>query len=214
MIEQARPSLGVLAFEQPIRTGADRERPQEKVECLADGVGVGVGTEVLGPLAFLAPHHPGPGPFVGAGDGQIGIGLVVDQADVEAGPVTFDERVLQHQRLDLVVGDDPLDGVGVVDHGLGACGQTPGEIGGDPGPQRLGLADVYHLAVPITEQIGAGCVGYLGGAGSFPHASKSRKGGLPPGSGQVPTRFVFGQSDSWVAKNPRKETRSKDGRYE
>ena len=109
---QGRPSL-LVALELVVRAGADRERAQQQVERLADGVGVGVGPEVADALAPLAPRITiGPGPLVVDRDGQERVALVVDQADVEAGPVLLDEAVLEHERLDVVADLDPLDGLG------------------------------------------------------------------------------------------------------
>ncbi len=63
-------------------------------------------------LAGATPHDHGPGPVVVEGDGQERVALVVDQPDVEAGPVLLDQAVLQHERLDVVADLDPLDRLG------------------------------------------------------------------------------------------------------
>ena len=103
-----RPSL-LVAVELVVRAGADRERAQQQVERLADGVGVAVGPEVAHALALAAPHDHGPGPLVAHGDGQERVALVVAQPDVEPGLVLLDEAVLEHERFDLVAHLDPLD---------------------------------------------------------------------------------------------------------
>ena len=110
------PALGVLTLQHGVGAGADREGAEQLVEGLADGVGVGVGAEVLVALPLLAPHHHRPGPLVGASDGEERVGLVVDQLDVEPGAVLLDERVLEHQGGDFGLSEDPVDGPGVVDH--------------------------------------------------------------------------------------------------
>ena len=91
VIEETRSSLGLLTAEERVRAGADREGAQQLIEGLADGVGVGVGPEVLIAFALGTAHDPGTGPFVAPGDGQVGIGLVVDQLDVETGTMPLDE---------------------------------------------------------------------------------------------------------------------------
>ncbi len=92
---------------------------------------MGERTEVAGALLLLAAHDAGARPLLRDGDGEERVALVVAQADVEAGPVTLDERVLEHERFDLVGGDDPLDGGGSVHH-RGAEVATSREMAGDP----------------------------------------------------------------------------------
>ena len=53
-----------------------------------------------------------PRPLLVEGDGEVGVGLVVLQADVEPGPVLLDQVELEEERLDLVADGDPLDRVG------------------------------------------------------------------------------------------------------
>ena len=55
VIEETRSSLGLLTAEERVRAGADREGAEQLVEGLADGVGVGVGPEVL--VALCAWHR-------------------------------------------------------------------------------------------------------------------------------------------------------------
>ena len=59
--QEARPAEALVAVELVVRAGADRERAQQQVERLADGVGVRVGPEVAHALALAAPHHHRPG---------------------------------------------------------------------------------------------------------------------------------------------------------
>jgi hypothetical protein len=120
--EQAGPPEPLVVAELVVRAGADREGAQQQVEGLADRVGVAVGAEVADALALGAAHHHGPGPLVAHGDRQERIALVVDEPDVEAGPVLLDEVVLEHQRLDVVADLDPLDGLGGAHH-LGRSGR-------------------------------------------------------------------------------------------
>ena len=88
-------------------------------------------------------------------DGDVGVGLVVAQADVEARPVALDEALLGQQRLGLVGGDEGLDAVDP----RGQAGVAAGEVGGDPFADRARLADVEQLAVAVVEEVDAGLVG-------------------------------------------------------
>ena len=88
-------------------------------------------------------------------DADVGVGLVVAQADVEPGPVALDEALLGQQRLGLVRGDqelDPLDAAG--DLGLSAR-----EVRCDPLADRTCLADVEHLPLCAVEDVDAGRIG-------------------------------------------------------
>ena len=87
-----------------------------------------VGPEILVSLALLPPHHQGSRPVVGSGEGQVGVGLVVDELDVESGSMLFDQPVLEHQCRHLRFGEDPLNRAGVVDHGLSAWVKTRAEV--------------------------------------------------------------------------------------
>ena len=78
VVEQARPAEKLMAPELGIRAGPDWERPQEQVERLTDGVGVGIRTEIARVLAPGASHDGRLGPLVADGDREVGIALVVD----------------------------------------------------------------------------------------------------------------------------------------
>ncbi len=132
MEQQTGSPLGLLAAEESVGARTDGEGLEQFVEGLADGVGVGVRAEVLGTFALLTAHDPGAGPLVGAGDGQVRVALVVPQANVEPGPVLLDQRVFEHQRRHFAVGDDPIDAIGRIDHGLGANLQVLTEVVGHP----------------------------------------------------------------------------------
>jgi hypothetical protein len=109
VVEDARPAEPPLPLEHAARAGAHREGPQQQVEGLADGVGVGVGPEVPGALALAAALDPGPRDLVGERHRQIRVGLVVAVADVVARPVLLDEVVLELQGLDLAGDQHPLE---------------------------------------------------------------------------------------------------------
>ena len=125
--EEARPAEPVVLVVLARRTGADGEAPQQQVERVPDGVGVGVRPEVADALALAAPDDHGPGPLVVQGDGQERVALVVPQAHVEPGTVLLDEAVLEHERLDLVAHLHPLDR-GRRGHHLGGARMQPGRI--------------------------------------------------------------------------------------
>ncbi len=100
----AAARLGALA-------GAELEQLAEQVEGLAQALGAGEGAEVgaVGAV-FLAGEVDARVVLVEA-DGDVGVGLVVAQADVEARPVALDEALLGQQRLGLVGGDERVDAV-------------------------------------------------------------------------------------------------------
>ena len=100
--QQARPPETLVLVELRLAAGADREAPQQEVEGVADRVGVGIRAEVAGALALAAAHHQRARPLLVDGDGEERVALVVAQAHVEARVVLLDQRVLEHQRLDLV----------------------------------------------------------------------------------------------------------------
>ncbi len=101
-VEQQAGALGPrVAVEHPLGAGADRVDPQQQVEGLADGVGVGIGPEVAGAVvAGVAAHHR-PRHLLAQRDGEVGVGLVVGVPDVEARPVLLDQVELEVQRFDV-----------------------------------------------------------------------------------------------------------------
>ena len=90
------------------------------------------------------------------------VGLVVAQANVEAGAVLLDEALLRQQRLGLGADDDELDLLDGGDHlrVAGTAGNLRlGEVGGDALADRLRLADVHHAAFAVAEQVHPRLVG-------------------------------------------------------
>ena len=150
-----------MPVEHPLGAGPHREGAQEEIQGLPDRVGVGIGTEVLRPLALGAPLDPRPGDLVGQGHGQPRVRLVVAVADVVAGPVLLDQVVLELEGLDLGLDEHPLQRGRGLDHGRGAGVQVPHrlEVAGGPLAQRDRLADIDHPPVPVAEQVHAGMVG-------------------------------------------------------
>ena len=192
MEEQAGLAQLGVTRELAVAAAAHRESAQQQIERLADGVGVGVGPEVAHAFLFGPPHDQRPGPFVAHGDGQVGVGLVVDQADVESGPVLLDQGELQHQRLDLVADLDPFHRRRRAHHGRGARVQGCGvlEVVGQALAQRAGLTDVDHPAGRVLELIGAGGFGDRAGRGALQHQPMvvtARRSGRGPSASAAPS---------------------------
>ena len=156
--EQAGPADLAGPLEDPGRAGAHREDPQREVEGLADRPGVGVGAEVAGALALGAAHDLRPGVLLAERHREVGVGLVVAVPDVEPRVELLDPRVLELEGLDLGGDDGPLDAGAGAHHGGGAVVQRRDvlEVGGQPLPQALGLADVDDPPVLVAEPVDAG----------------------------------------------------------
>ena len=75
--QQARPAEALVLLELRRAARADRERAQQLVERVADGVGVGVRPEVAGALALAPAHHQRPRELLVDGDGEERVALVV-----------------------------------------------------------------------------------------------------------------------------------------
>jgi hypothetical protein len=87
-------------------------------------------------------------------DPDVGVGLVVAQADVEDRPVAFDELLLGQQRLGLGLGRDELDVAHLGEHRRARAAEVAGHALLD----RERLADVEDLALGVAEQVDAGAV--------------------------------------------------------
>ncbi len=161
VVEQAGPAEQLVAPQLGVRARPDREGTQEQVERLSDRVGVRIGAEIAGVLAPGAPHHRRLRPLVADGDRQIGIALVVDEADVETGPVRLDQVVLEHDGLDVAADDDPLDRGRPLHHLSCARVQVNGvlEIAREPAAQGHRLADVDDPPRRVLELVRARGVG-------------------------------------------------------
>ena len=172
--QQARPAQPVVVVELVVRAGPQREGAQQQVEGLADGVGVGVGPEVLDALLLAPPHHHGPGPLVLHGDGEERVALVVAQPDVEAGAMPLDQVVLEHEGFDVVADLDPLHRLGRGHHLRRARVHVARvlEVVRQPLAQALGLADVDHPAVGVLELVRAGSVRDRAGGRTLDHTSR------------------------------------------
>ena len=155
VVQQARPAEPLMGLQLAVAAGADRERPQQQVERLPDGICVAVRAEVPIPALAPTPNHHCSGPLVKEGDREERVRLVVSQPYVEPRLMPLDEAVLQHERLDLGGDLDPLNGRSRGDH-LGGAWMPPGgiaEVAVQPGAQALGLADVDDAAVRVQELV-------------------------------------------------------------
>ena len=161
-VEAGPPGARPLV-EERVRARPHGEDAGEGIERVADRPGVPVGTEVSDLLALRAAEHLRPRPPLPHRQGEVRIGLVVAVADVEPRPVLLDQVVLEHQRVDLARGHDPLDARGRRHHRLGAGVQGPAPVVREALAERAGLPDVDHAAVGVAEQVGAGGVGDRGG---------------------------------------------------
>ena len=155
--EQAGPADLAGPLEHAGRAGAGREHPQQQVERLADRPGVRVRAEVAHALALGAAHHLQPRVLLVQRHRQRRVGLVVAVADVEPRVELLDPGVLELQRLDLGAHDRPLDARRGGDHLPGARVQRGdvGEVGVQPLPQALRLADVDDPAALVAEPVDA-----------------------------------------------------------
>ena len=87
-------------------------------------------------------------------DGDVGIGLVVAQPDVEARLVLLDEGLLREERLLLAGHHEGLDVVDEGDHRPAGA-----EVRGHALADRLRLPDVDDAAAGVAEQVDPGLVG-------------------------------------------------------
>ena len=135
-------------------------------------------------MRFCAAQHHRARPVLVERDREVRVGLVVLQADVEAGPVLLDEVELEEEGLDLVRGDDPLDPLRGLHHLPGALREQVrlDEVVRQPAPEALRLPDIDHPAFGVEELVRAGRVGDAAGLGAGDHASivAGRMGGSVP----------------------------------
>jgi hypothetical protein len=114
--------------------GAELEEALELLDRLAQGLGVGVGAEVAGPVRGHPARGVHPGEARPGTDLEVEVLLVVPELDVVAGAVLLEEVALQEEGLLLRVGDDVLEVGDAGDHRphLGAQVFLAAEVGADP----------------------------------------------------------------------------------
>ncbi len=141
------------------------QRPPQGLDDIIGGAPAPVGAEVPGPVLRHPAHHGELGVGVPDVQADVGVALVVFEEDVVMGLVALDEGALQHQGLELRVGDDHVEVVDLGDHGPGLLrvGGQVGEILAHPVLQGLGLAHVDDLVLDVLHDIHAGLQGQVVG---------------------------------------------------
>ena len=122
VVQQTRLAQFLVPPELVVRTGANRKRPQQQVERLANGVRLTVWPEVAVALLASTSDDHRPGPLVHHRQTQERIRLVVGETNVETRLVALDQRELEHQRFDFVGHLDPLNRLGGLNHLAGTGG--------------------------------------------------------------------------------------------
>jgi len=150
---RARPSSvqGLLA-------GADAEQLPDEAGGLPAQAGRDVRAAVHVAVLRGPAHHVEPRVLLGERQLEIGVVLVVAQADVVHGLVALDQVVLERQGLHLGVGHDEVEVGDLLDHpALVELGRTGGlEVGPHAVADHPGLADVDHPSARVPEQVDAG----------------------------------------------------------
>ena len=151
VVEQARPAEGPLAFPDVERAGPEREEAADQVHRLVDAACRGVRPEVAASVAHELARPLDAREVLAQRDPDVGVALVVLEADVEPRLVALDEVGLEEQRLRDRVRERVLEVRDAVDHladPVDLAGPGPGRLAlpvrADAGPQVLRLADVQH----------------------------------------------------------------------
>jgi hypothetical protein len=137
--------------------GPEAEHAIEDVESLPHLLRVCVRAEVddAAAMALAREHHPRE--VVVDRDGDVRIGLVVAQTDVERWPMALDEVLLEVKGLRLGARDDDLDAVDAARQAVESPARVAcAEIRTHPRPKGLRLADVEDRVVRGTEQVDTG----------------------------------------------------------
>ncbi len=133
------------------------ENLQGLVHRLPDGPAAHVGADVLGAVVrgALGLRDARPRP---PGHADVAVPLVVLEQDVVFGGVLLNQAALEHQRLELAVGQDVLEPLHVGDHlaHLRVVVLLGAEVLADPVLKRLRLADVDDLPRFVVHQVDAG----------------------------------------------------------
>jgi hypothetical protein len=96
--------------------GPDLEVGAREVHQAARHVLAHEGTEVAVAVVADAARELDPRPGFAGGELDVGVGLVVAQQDVEAGPQPLDEGVLEDEGLDLGRGHGVVEAAGALEH--------------------------------------------------------------------------------------------------
>ena len=176
--QQAWAAESLVLVELAVAARANGEATQQQVERVANGIGVGIRTEVAHALALAATHHQRSGPLFVHRHRKKRIALVVAQSNVETRAMLFDEAELEHQRFDFVAHLNPLDGLGRGHHlrGAGVHVARILEVVTQPLTQVRGLAHIDNPTLAVFELIRPGCFGDRSGRRALHHDLLSLRG--------------------------------------
>ena len=185
VVQQAGSLEGALPVLDIDGARPEREQPPDQVHRLVHRrrrrVRPEVPAAVVGQLAGALDARE----VVGPGDLDVGVALVVLEADVEARLVALDQVRLEEERLADRVGDRVFDVGDSIHGGLDAQRRPaapPLPVAAHTMTEALRLADVEHLALGVLHEVHAGPVGEILegrlelGAGGGP----GTRGGHPP----------------------------------
>ena len=163
VVEQARPLQDALALGDLQVAGAEGEDPAQQLQRLVDAGGGRVRADVATAVPGQLARAHDPGEILVERDLDERVALVVAQPDVEAGPMLLDQVRLEQEGLAHRVSHDVLD----VRH-LGGHAHDPRveadlrpEVGADPMPEQIGLADVQNSPIGALHQVHPGGEGKL-----------------------------------------------------
>ena len=152
-------AVELAAAALPLGAGRDADGHDlaQRVDGLAGGAGVGVGTEVAGALAVVLAGVLDGGEDVVLGDGDEGVALVVLEVDVEVGVVLGDEVALEHERLVLGPDHEVVEVADDLHHeGDLLAVVLERDVLAQAGAEVLGLAHVDDLVVRVLPEVAAG----------------------------------------------------------
>jgi hypothetical protein len=146
---------GVAARLRPL-AGPVREDPVQDVEGLSYLLRGRVWAEVDDAAPVPLPREHDARVLVLHGHGDVGVALVVAEADVERRPVPLDEVLLEVVGLDLGLRDDHLDPLDALDQPVEPEPGVPAaEVRPHARAERLRLADVEHVVLRVAEEVDA-----------------------------------------------------------
>ena len=145
-----------------LAAGDEREQAVDQAQAVPDGAGVGERAEVFVAVLLDPARDEQARERLGHGQDEVGVVLVVAQADVVVGPVLLDEVAFQHQRFQFAVHDDRCPGRAMRLDQFARLGRELGallEVGADAVAEVDGLADVDDLALVVFVEVTAGVRG-------------------------------------------------------
>ena len=143
--------------EETVRTGAQKERPLQRVERAEHRAGAGEGPEIVARDGARPAVLDQPRRGMAGADENVREALVVAQRDIVAGLELLDQIGLEQERLGLRFGGDEHHRMGLRDHPRDARRLALGRhVGGDALLDRARLADIEHLALLPDHAIDAG----------------------------------------------------------